>query len=1579
MGVNATQFFSSFSENSSALNLTPFIRSSQIGNAVAAKVEQSADRTTKMARSKGIQSDKDTQRVISTTTTVVSPFVAIAAAGYMAAANNGINTQINEKIVKGDFLKRFGAEAEKLNIKLDSERSISNAYGLERYNFGKKYDNVERGLGGLETKYVGINKIYQVGQGGATTNAVGNLLEQSVKQKAVEKLKSSFVFTSGNGAFKVESINNNELGVRVGYRNHAISNSSYEAVIRSDFLKDVSKLSNSGKLTDPNVQINELIKKHLENGTLFEKDINLVTHNMEREASNAIELLNVMGMAEFAAKNHSIDKDFVKQFLMVRNHYKNAAFTQKMYDRLAKPTRFVRMGYRIITMPLQQSETMKGFNLASSVARGAGTVKAVVFNPALNLSTNAVLRFRQLRELMTIKKYLDTVGTGSSLQAIINFRNSKAMMETMYKWSGRKAITMQRMPILGRQTYITILKNRMLKEFLQRHSERLLAQEGNMFAQAVGASFRNALVSKQGNSLSGAVLKELNKTILKGVFDATKNKVASTAVGQVAKKAGGKLANTLVGRATRTAGHAVGTAFKFLGGIGKSIMAGLQAFAAAVAVVVGYIATALLAIVAIFASILILINIADMVMSQFEDISNYVDRFTMSSAKDYERRAKIVMKEIKTCHQEQLDELKSIQTSYDTADIEYPSGEQENYKEIWSAINVMTQYDPTILTTTEIKDIADTLYEQTHRVTTDEYTFYYDNGSQGRACHIFLDIQRGDALTAEVLADSFMSVGDAQATAGGIRAVATNVVNDDWLNVVRNIKAAIAQTGTGYSQTTTVPITVNGNSMRVRPDCSGYTKACLGVYGMIPIDQNWTSYDFVSAGSLNGFTRYSWSGWQNLNEGDIIACNGHVEIFAYNEGSNHYVYNCGSTSSVRSATPTRSGHKSYAVVWRPNAPGSVTTISNNTLGGEEGTDSAMENGDDNSEEGVTYAPVFSNTLNIVWNEDTENEDGYEDTLIADIEAEKASGKIFNNANYREPNTSHTLTKTSNGASSWDFIRYIYAKHGVPVGFDHSDGFSAEIPYVESVLRPGDVIYYAQHTPTFDLIGDELAKKNKTFTDMPLHYAPKNSVLNLSAEYVDEDGYCEVSDYIIDNMIPLIYIGDGKAVGYDKNVTIVPYPEITGNADIHEYKLSQLDEDRVYRVDRPTGFTVQPIYGHTSYFEGWTDWNIACFLELINDEIWTTGEKNLEEYAVVDDETGEAIPSIRYDWYEEEYFSGNDVYYSQSHTDAFKADMLKMLTAFFDEYGVLPSVGYTSAHALSNNRSTGESLTYYNVWEQLAENSAAASDAEDKYSYEANGDATVTVREYKMYGSYLEAYIDWYNMLRKTGAMPNDPKFTTYAEQVNYFSVHGALNADTKAKMNSAHSVDLDQIDKIAVERKELIDDMIKLSDELATADYSNHGGAVSKGGSDRTRYYDLAQKLNDYRSDYIRLREIVESTDTSTEKVKNILNNYLKKYDIYKSRVNAMLSYRDSHEGLYIESYTCQGHESEPEWKDSGKKDQNGQPIQIQVTHTEYHNDGNPMGSDCGNATPNYEKWEPMTVYSKPLDQEVTKTYEYSR
>ena len=77
-----------------------------------------------------------------------------------------------------------------------------------------------------------------------------------------------------------------------------------------------------------------------------------------------------------------------------------------------------------------------------------------------------------------------------------------------------------------------------------------------------------------------------------------------------------------------------------------------------------------------------------------------------------------------------------------------------------------------------------------------------------------------------------------------------------------------------------------------------------------------SSSEYTSKKSLSGFEKLPWTGWGNLRQGDIISRSGHIEVFAYNQKSQHYVWNAGSTSSVQSPTPTLSSHRSYTTVWR---------------------------------------------------------------------------------------------------------------------------------------------------------------------------------------------------------------------------------------------------------------------------------------------------------------------------------------------------------------------------------------------------------------------------------------------------------------------------------------------------------------------------------------------------------------------------------------------------------------------------------------------------------------------------------------
>jgi hypothetical protein len=136
-----------------------------------------------------------------------------------------------------------------------------------------------------------------------------------------------------------------------------------------------------------------------------------------------------------------------------------------------------------------------------------------------------------------------------------------------------------------------------------------------------------------------------------------------------------------------------------------------------------------------------------------------------------------------------------------------------------------------------------------------------------------------------------------------------------WLYCVETVKAMLAAQGLEYSQATTTTYDFGGFKTTVHPDCSGTVTAMLSLYTGQPMSQL-SSYNFVSRSSLPGFTKQAWSGWDNLRTGDIIARNGHVEVFAYRENGVNYVWNAGSTGSVQSAKPTRSGHSSYSTVWR---------------------------------------------------------------------------------------------------------------------------------------------------------------------------------------------------------------------------------------------------------------------------------------------------------------------------------------------------------------------------------------------------------------------------------------------------------------------------------------------------------------------------------------------------------------------------------------------------------------------------------------------------------------------------------------
>lgn len=165
---------------------------------------------------------------------------------------------------------------------------------------------------------------------------------------------------------------------------------------------------------------------------------------------------------------------------------------------------------------------------------------------------------------------------------------------------------------------------------------------------------------------------------------------------------------------------------------------------------------------------------------------------------------------------------------------------------------------------------------------------------------------------------------------GIIRSIREKIggTGQDWIGCVRSTHKAMSvegrKHGYKYSQGATHNIKVGGKTYNVRWDCSGFVSACLQVYGVKPKGWTTNSSGFVStAANISKFKHMNWPGWDKLQEGDIIACDGHVEIFAYNKNGLHYVYNAGSTSAINATKPTVTGHgrQGYTAIWRPNNPG----------------------------------------------------------------------------------------------------------------------------------------------------------------------------------------------------------------------------------------------------------------------------------------------------------------------------------------------------------------------------------------------------------------------------------------------------------------------------------------------------------------------------------------------------------------------------------------------------------------------------------------------------------------------------------
>lgn len=218
----------------------------------------------------------------------------------------------------------------------------------------------------------------------------------------------------------------------------------------------------------------------------------------------------------------------------------------------------------------------------------------------------------------------------------------------------------------------------------------------------------------------------------------------------------------------------------------------------------------------------------------------------------------------------------------------------------------------------------DTLAKQTAR----SWSFPGGNGRRrrrfgGRGLVEGTSIQGGDSMK-----DGRITTGEQKLGA------ATIAPGPDWLSIVQTVKKLIAEQQPGYNQSGSVDITINGKTLNVRTDCSGFVSACLRFYGAIPETTVYNSSMLTRDNlPIQGFTYMPWPGWEGLQPGDIMAVSGHTEI----SNGGHNVYNCGSTNSVNNPNPTTSSHTTYTNIWRPNNAGKGGVMAGGSAGGAAGS------------------------------------------------------------------------------------------------------------------------------------------------------------------------------------------------------------------------------------------------------------------------------------------------------------------------------------------------------------------------------------------------------------------------------------------------------------------------------------------------------------------------------------------------------------------------------------------------------------------------------------------------------------------
>ena len=904
---------------------------------------------------------------------------------------------------------------------------------------------------------------------------------------AVENLNKSLDSARKSGLIDTETLNN--FKSRLGKFNPADLKQAQKGLkkIVKDFdgeLKLGFQLNSKVKCTNLNGEASSVFKtgrmyKHSIKG--FNRRVKMHNVNMCFQRIFLRKNKNQTPLMHKLKKDHNIAiaRKWTKH---IDKHGKKLSKTLKR-----TPKSFI----NIVTAPLKQTDAGKGLEAGKTMAKPIIKVAKVglklnnlVFNKGVFRLGSRIIAHKRT---FAINRALRTKGFAPMNHKQL-FRLQREFIKNRYSTS----FTGMFKRAVGRNLLNSLNGDKLISGFIRGNIEATLnAGGGKKMGKKARKKFRKNFRKQLRKNIAKKVIPKPIQKGVKAVKAGIKKafqKLLHNILAAI-QKAISKLASTLVGKIV------IGI-YSFISSVGSAIFTAIS--------------PVLIPIIIIIACFMILSNL-------IPNIAELLSEYLREREANHEFA--VEYDTLKECHDDFVKKIAQQMQKYDNAQVVFENGTDENYVELLSAYNVMTQseedyYDDDDVSYTEI--LPD-LYNSTHFINTsasDEVTYTYTDadGTTRTGTKIFVEIQRGEYITYSAFkghGTSIMVDGDGSGSGGvtgasGTCPKATLPPDPGWMNVVSTAKAALASARSGkaspYSQTETDYMEVNGKMYNFRPDCSGFTSICLTLYGSFDESTKWDSGTFTNAAEIPGFTKYSWSGWDSLSQGDIIALKGHVEIFDHNEDGAHYVYNCGQNSSAVVPGITRSGHAAYTTVWRPNRASTTSgspTISTDASGTGTGTGTGTSTGtssattaggiaasgatagstaakginggtlDKNNNPAIDslfYESTFSNMSSIKFDETTGNQEGYDTYLLSSINSEKESTSIFTSDAYDPTMTSHSLVDDDDkkNAGALDFLRYIFAQHGVQItGRNYGQILDAG-GYRETGLKNlqvGDIAFY----------------------------------------------------------------------------------------------------------------------------------------------------------------------------------------------------------------------------------------------------------------------------------------------------------------------------------------------------------------------------------------------------------------------------------------------------------------------------------------------------------------------------------------